>query len=143
MASVERADRAPVQMLQAHRQAALVRQGKAVTQDGRANTTALVGREQVELAEPHVVRGNLEGKCAEGLFALPDLEERLFRKAVLVKLALERLVPSPTMNNVRTHGSVLGLEGKLDSLDRSRQPRKREVRKQVGKSHVTPPTVIP
>ena len=88
-----------------------------------------MNREQVELAEPHVIRGNLEGERTEGLFAFPDLKERLLRKAALVKFALKRLVSSPTVDNVRTHCSALGIKGELDSLDRRRQPRKREVRK--------------
>ena len=124
-----------MQMFQPHRKAALVRQNEAMAQDGRAEPSTLKSREQVELAEPHMVRSDLEGKRAKRLLAPSNLEERLLVKPAAMEIALECLIPGPTTGDMGTHGGTLGLEGKADGLSRSRQQGEREVGRQVGQVH--------
>jgi hypothetical protein len=94
-----------------------------------------MGRGQVELIETQMISKSREGDGANGLPLVHDPGKWRVPEPLLMEVSLERLIPSPSHNDVRAYGRAFDLKSEVPCLRRVRKPVKADVRRQVRNFH--------
>lgn len=133
MASVQRADRVPLEVSQAHREPHLISNRQAMSEDCRSEPLALIRGKQVEVVEEDVIRLPGESNGAHRHVVVKDAEERLLPKPLLMKRPLKILIPPPAGCDVGSHGCAFHIERVVERLPRVRETLEPKVRRQIRK----------